>query len=605
MSLNYTSIWKNAIIPKGMTRGRLLYEELSRTLDDGEDFTDFATSTLKKILSHFTNLDKNEILMYAVKYERMVIVDCFAKAETKISNLPQFTKTAIHEIDRKDNYYLLCNIYDDVNYIDENGYSHFHAACKFGNDGAVQRFIDQGTHINITCSISNVFDHTPLDLAVFYEHVQVVRLLLEAGARVDDCDMFGMTPLNRTCLNIGANVFCDLEIIRTLVDFKSDINLKDNIGNSSIVNLFSGDIISPYHKEVLQILLKNDVHVADVDKVAQRILSLADPNEFYKMQHYFKFCERNRNTTIIEMIQILLERGVDINAKGPNNDSLLDLAIFHNNYDLVKFFLERGANMDGVKIEAQLLYSLSRIPKNLEMIRNVLNIIDLLEENRRGFQMNNNLHLTLGVIKFFIQPNPSADFIFDTDDDSDDSDDGISTTELGPLTAGFVQFLNNPGFDRNFGTWIAIIEEGKMFMDMKKLDHLQKWKQNALLSKTKINKRTKISKYINKAKSTKMSNGHSLLELCTSSPKQTYSLLRNSEYESIVNSEDFMEKFGPVGGVVRAYITESIVKRYLARKGQEFLRLLIQFNLPDLCCENIIKYLDDDELFLMCQSVVF
>ncbi|CAB0036430.1 unnamed protein product [Trichogramma brassicae] len=46
-------------------------------------------------------------------------------------------------------------IYNDWNYADEAGFTHFHAACEFGCYGVVQRFLELGQLQDVDCLVSD------------------------------------------------------------------------------------------------------------------------------------------------------------------------------------------------------------------------------------------------------------------------------------------------------------------------------------------------------------------------------------------------------------------------------------------------------------------
>uniref|UniRef100_A0ABD2WPN7 Uncharacterized protein n=1 Tax=Trichogramma kaykai TaxID=54128 RepID=A0ABD2WPN7_9HYME len=115
--------------------------------------------------------------------------------------------TPLHGVGRYDCYEEvvldLFKIYDrfDVNYIDESSFTHFHAACQYGFDDIVQKFLELGQDPNILPPKSAVdFEGDPvippLHLALKQNCRNVVELLLKNGADPNLATTEGLTPLH-------------------------------------------------------------------------------------------------------------------------------------------------------------------------------------------------------------------------------------------------------------------------------------------------------------------------------------------------------------------------------------------------------------------------
>ncbi|CAB0044842.1 unnamed protein product [Trichogramma brassicae] len=89
----------------------------------------------------------------------------------------------------------LFRIYDkfDVNYVDEDGYTHFHIACKCGCVDAVKKFLDLGQGPNL---LEEKTGESPLHLALANHRKDVAKLLLRNGANLILANKNGSTPLH-------------------------------------------------------------------------------------------------------------------------------------------------------------------------------------------------------------------------------------------------------------------------------------------------------------------------------------------------------------------------------------------------------------------------
>ncbi|CAB0042013.1 unnamed protein product [Trichogramma brassicae] len=105
----------------------------------------------------------------------------------------------------------LFKIYDrfDVNYTDENGFTHFHAACMLGCTDVVEKFLELGQDPN--CPAPEMGD-SPLSLAVINDRMDVFKLLLRSGADPNLANAEGLTPLHCiiTCQSCNKHDFLDM-----------------------------------------------------------------------------------------------------------------------------------------------------------------------------------------------------------------------------------------------------------------------------------------------------------------------------------------------------------------------------------------------------------
>ncbi|CAB0034326.1 unnamed protein product, partial [Trichogramma brassicae] len=120
--------------------------------------------------------------------------------------------TAVHQMMRNwhsDTVRDLFKIYDrfDVNYTDELGRTHFHAACKFGLCDIVEKFIELGQDPNC---LGYVRGDSPLHLALIENESKVAELLLRNDADPNLANENGLTPLHIICEKKHGNTLAQM-----------------------------------------------------------------------------------------------------------------------------------------------------------------------------------------------------------------------------------------------------------------------------------------------------------------------------------------------------------------------------------------------------------
>jgi len=95
-------------------------------------------------------------------------------------------------------------------------------ACRIGDFGKVKELLSDQTLIDFM----SVNGYTPLHVASFGGHINIVKLLLNFNVDIDIKDIDNETPLHDACSN-GRS-----EVVKLLLDKGADINKKDAYGNT-------------------------------------------------------------------------------------------------------------------------------------------------------------------------------------------------------------------------------------------------------------------------------------------------------------------------------------------------------------------------------------
>ena len=164
-----------------------------------------------------------------------------------------------------------------------------------------------------------IFQETPLIRASRYPSVQVVKLLLEAGASVTDVDMFGGTALIRA---LGVKEGPQFGIVRALIAAGSDVNHK--VKNGAYPLMAATFLDDQY---ILRLLLENRANPNEVfqakkeDKIPWAILGLQNKDVIDAISGGITPLMIAAVLGHDEAVRVLLEYGADpkISAQGREN----------------------------------------------------------------------------------------------------------------------------------------------------------------------------------------------------------------------------------------------------------------------------------------------
>lgn len=187
---------------------------------------------------------------------------------------------------------------------------------------------------------ANIIDYdglTPLITAIINHDTEMTRLLLEYHADTNVSDNDGWTPLmiaiannENTVNNIPQD---NTEIIKMLLERNADINKSNDDGYTPmIICAMNGEM------DIMKMLVDKGANVNEKDN--ENISVFAHAVMFAGRDSKNEYGGTLKN----EMLDFLINKGVDVHVSNINNQSALFLAA-HNGYlDMVKYCVEKGIN---------------------------------------------------------------------------------------------------------------------------------------------------------------------------------------------------------------------------------------------------------------------
>jgi len=223
-------------------------------------------------------------------------------------------------------------------FISKNAISSLHIAVQLGAIASIKTFIENGTDINL----KDDRGCTPLYYAVVHAKKDIVRLLVAEGADVN------LMPKNNYSLLRLAVWNKDIDTVKLLVDkgLKADVKDIDGLTAFRVAALQgSRDIVEFFLSKGAQIPA---FHLAacmgDVSQVKTFVEQKADIN----IKDEFGWTPLYWATSLgqTEVAKFLVSKGADVNAKDSSNRTPLHQAVVTGNEKLAELFIANSADIN-------------------------------------------------------------------------------------------------------------------------------------------------------------------------------------------------------------------------------------------------------------------
>ncbi|KAJ6238995.1 molting protein mlt-4 [Anaeramoeba flamelloides] len=213
--------------------------------------------------------------------------------------------------------YLSCQKID-LNITDYKGYTPLHEACHAGNLGVILTLLKMGANIDVVTQEGMGVCHW----SIHSNETEVLSLLIENGADLDKKDFKGKTPL-AYAIEQDRN-----KLAKWLIKYGADIQTTTFSG----LNLLSLCSINGNEK-ILNLLLQNE---------QIKLLNLINKMDHSQKSPLIYACENKH----INILNILIRHGADINQLGTNGQSILHFASACSSDRCLKALLNLDTKID-------------------------------------------------------------------------------------------------------------------------------------------------------------------------------------------------------------------------------------------------------------------
>ncbi|XP_014230123.1 uncharacterized protein LOC106654667 [Trichogramma pretiosum] len=406
----------------------------------------------------------------------------------------------------------------------------------------------------------------PLRHAFDNRQIYIAELLLKNGANPNLVYSEDETTLLHwicDCLNDKTKRFLKpfdpMEWIHLLLRYKADINAKDGNGHSPMFRLFNR--IRVFESELFELskfFLKNNPNVSQVNEKGENVLHLIAS---------WIYCSDEDRSSHLTIAKSLLDLGADVNAKDCKGNTPLQVAVTWAVSNLVKLFLDNGADAQNVKYEWKHLGRTKRSDNFYDFFYYVQNVLDIIELMKNKVEyMDNSCELAakdlFTTICYYVL-HYKFDFLFTIG----------SASELENV---ILSYCNNHGYTEAYvhymlDLYLQIVQIGKLYIDTDKLNVISKKMKSLNSSKDStwpIRAGIEdVAEKIEWARSLMIKDNVSLLDLCRRNIDDVYSVLKNSNYRKKTNSEHFLEelRYSHISGFIYGHMTRSLINAFLKR----------------------------------------
>lgn len=221
----------------------------------------------------------------------------------------------------------------EINQAAADGSTALHWAVYHGNAELVEKLLRAEANPNVR----NDYGSTPMGEAARVGNTDILQLLLDAGADVESPNLEDQTAL-MAVVRTG-----NVEAAQLLIKHGADVNATEKWGGQTAL-MWAAARGQP---EMISLLIKKGAKVDQraIDRNWDRRVT-AEPRVKEMLTGGFTALLYAVREDCLECVKALLKGGADINRPDPDNVSPLVLALLNMRFDVAKYLIEQGADVN-------------------------------------------------------------------------------------------------------------------------------------------------------------------------------------------------------------------------------------------------------------------
>lgn len=243
-----------------------------------------------------------------------------------------------------------------INQVDSSGGTPLIYSIIYNNENAFKILVRSGADPNLT----DLDKNPPINYAIYYQLPNIVEMLLSNGADVNAVDSEGQNALHILSMEDEYSE-AQLDMAKTLLNYGIDINAETKSKQTALMLAIANG-----NSEIARFLIENgcDIFIADNDGWNALVYSIYYENadivdllleegadvysEFTSDEYVHSAFEMAVSTGNIEIINALIDYGVDINMEDPNGLPFWLYSVIYNQPQVLKEMINQGVVLDYV-----------------------------------------------------------------------------------------------------------------------------------------------------------------------------------------------------------------------------------------------------------------